>query len=269
MDYRRLGLFLTGLLPTAAILLDSDPVNISGQWAVVYLLLTTGVTVGQKFFKVPAVKYRRQLGLWSAWFVLLHVSHYLIEGGISKALTEWTYDYQLIGWFSVVVLLALTLTSNKWAQKKLRANWASLHKLSYAVIGMGIIHGVIATKLGWFTMWPFAVIAVSLFYFKNNTAKIFAIVGVTVAYALAAVPEPQAPQLTPPVENEVIEPIERSDDVVSISCVNGKELVYFADGRRDYHADCSIDTSIYEIWDRSGFSNDLVTDGMYNDTEST
>lgn len=262
MDFRRIGLFLVGLLPTAAVLLSKDPVNISGQIAVLYLLLTTSVTLGQKLFRTPAVKYRRQLGLWSAWFILLHVSNYLIEGGITKALNEWTFDYQLIGWVTFVIIAVLALTSTRWSQKKLRANWARLHKLSYFAIGMAIIHGVTATKLGWYTMWPFALVAVTLFFFKKPTAQIIAMLGVLTAYVLIEVPEPATTLITDngTVHTEIVIP----NDVVSISCVNGKELVYYADGTSEYENDCSTSESLYEIRAWDGIKRGLVTKGVYD-----
>ena len=284
MDIRRWMLFAVSSVPTFLLLTDSDPINPSGQWAVIFLLLTTLVAVGQKILKTPALKYRRQLGLWAMWYTMFHVSHYFLETGISGYLREWSYDYQLIGMFAVVGLGTLTATSTKWAQRKLRANWSVIHKSMYVIIGLALIHGVIATKLGWFTMWPFAAAAVIIFMFKKSSAQYLAIFGVVLAYSLASIPEPTAPtgaldlggvrtcELGPPnqcdIEDEVNEPqpIERSDHVVSISCVNGKELVYYADGRRDNHANCAIDTSIYEIWDRNGFDNDLVTNGIYNGT---
>ena len=283
MDIRRWMLFAVSSIPTFLLLVDNDPINPSGQWAVIFLLLTTFVSVGQKLFKLPALKYRRQLGLWAMWYTMYHVSHYFLETGISGYLREWSYDYQIIGMFAVVGLLALTVTSTKSAQRKLRANWSVIHKSMYVIIGLALIHGVIATKLGWFTMWPFAAAAVVIFMFKKNSARFLAIFGVVLAYSLASIPESTVPtgaldlgidracELGPPnqcdIEDEVNEPqpIERSDHVVSISCVNGKELVYYADGRRDYHANCAIDTSIYEIrvWD--GLQNVQVTDGIYND----
>ena len=284
MDKKRWLLFIASAIPTFSLIQSNDPINPSGQIAVIFLLLTTSLGVVQKLVKVPLVKYRRQLGLWGMWYVAFHVSHYYLENGLSTYLLEWTYDYQLIGTVAVLAMLALTLTSTQWAQRKLRKNWSKLHQLSYVIIGLSLIHGVIATKLGWFTMWPFAAAAVIIFIMKKKDARWLLVGGVLLAYGLAAVPEPgvstgaldlgdvRTCELGPPnqcdIEDESspVEEIVISDHVVSISCVNGKELVYYADGRRDYHANCAIDTSIYEIWDRQGFDNDIVTNGIYNDS---
>ena len=281
MDIRRWMLFAVSSIPTFLLLTDSDPINPSGQWAVIFLLLTTLVAVGQKILKTPALKYRRQLGLWAAWYTAFHVSHYFLETGISGYLREWSFDYQLIGMVAVLMLVALTITSTKWAQRKLKSNWAKLHKLSYVIIGLAIIHGVIATKLGWTTMWPFAAAAVIIFLFKKKNAQYLAIVGVVLAYALAAIPEStpssggaldlgdvRTCELGPPnqcdIEDETVEQIQFDIEIVSQSCVNHREVTYYNDGTRTETESCNADLETYEITDHIGR---LITTGVYNDIQ--
>ena len=283
---KRFALFVLCATPTPFLLLSSDPVNPSGQTALLFLTLTVAISPLERLFRAGALRYRRQVGLWAAFYSFFHVFYYLDEGGIAKFLSEWTYDYQLIGVVVTLILLALTLTSTRWSQRKLRRRWGKLHSLVYPAVGLALIHGTIATKLGLYTMWPFFVFAVVTFLAKRDDAKLLASAGIVAAFILAAVPEPNtappqgatsfgvpACELGPPnqcdIENEpppLLLDIE--EEVVSLSCVNGKELVYYTTGRRDYGEDCQDDLSVYEVLAWDGLSIDAAHTGVHNDNET-
>ena len=282
IDIRRILLNLTLALPFALLLADNDPINPSGQWALIYLLLTTSVTILQKQFKILAVTYRKTIGLWAAAMVCFHVSQYLIEGGISKAIAEVFYDYQAIGWLSVFLLFSLVLTSNKAAQKKLGRYWSRLHLSIYVVIGLGIIHGTTATKLGWYTIYPFAIITTLIFLKKSNKARFLLISGVLIATGLVAIPNP-TPIATNPIstwDECLIGPPNHCEDksnsngtsqpfidntIVSVSCINGRHVEYFADGRRQISDRCLSDRTEYELKIFENFKNVAVSSRIYDE----
>ena len=278
MDYRKLLLNIVLAAPFAFLLFDSDPINPSGQWALIYLLLTTSVTVLQKQFKILAIKYRRTLGLWTAAMVVFHLTHYFIEGGVSKAIRDAFYDYQAIGWVSVILLSLMTLTSSKFAQKKLKQNWSKLHLSIYIVLGLGLVHGATATKLGWYTIYPFAIAAALIFLKKSYKAKALLGVGVLCAYTLIAIPNPPLSTaatnpisewdeclISPPNHCEVkIEPVIEAK-IVSMSCINGKHVEYHADGNVVILEQCLKDKTKYEIKTFDNFENTVVTPRIHND----
>jgi sulfoxide reductase heme-binding subunit YedZ len=50
------------------------------------------------------------------------------------------HPFITVGFLSFVLLMPLALTSNQWAVRKLKRNWARLHQLIYLIAPLVILH---------------------------------------------------------------------------------------------------------------------------------
>lgn len=141
--------------------LGANPVEFlehsTGDWAIYFLLLTLSISPIQKLFKphwnrwgVPMHLVRRTLGLSAFFYVLLHLSIYLVfDMGLSAQDTIRDIierPFILIGMFALILLIPLAITSTIGWQKRLKDKWQSLHKLIYLVTFLGILHYTLMVK---------------------------------------------------------------------------------------------------------------------------
>ncbi|ASJ25133.1 sulfoxide reductase heme-binding subunit YedZ [Laribacter hongkongensis] len=128
--------------------LAADPADYltrqSGWWALALLLLTLLVRPLAHHLHWPALmRLRRQLGLWSfAWAVVHFAVYLLLSGG------EWPViaddirksPYIVLGFAAFLLLLPLALTSTRAAMRRLGKNWQRLHRLVYAAAILAAWH---------------------------------------------------------------------------------------------------------------------------------
>ncbi|NVZ27554.1 protein-methionine-sulfoxide reductase heme-binding subunit MsrQ [Pseudomonas gingeri] len=116
-----------------------------GLGTLILLLITLGMTPLQKLSGWPGwIAVRRQLGLWCFAYVVLHLAAYLVFVlGL-----DWSQlgvelrkrPYIIVGTLGFLCLLALSVTSNRYSQRRLGARWKKLHRLVYVVLGLGLLH---------------------------------------------------------------------------------------------------------------------------------
>ena len=110
-------------------------VHWTGNIAVVYLILTLSATPALRLFKSRwLMQRRRELGLWTLYFSLAHLSFYVLFllPSFSDLWVEIIKKpYITVGFLATLILTLLGITSNKWSQKKLKKMWNSIHKLVY------------------------------------------------------------------------------------------------------------------------------------------
>jgi sulfoxide reductase heme-binding subunit YedZ len=177
-------LFLAALGPFAWLLygalantLGANPaealIRATGDWTLRFLCLTLAVTPLRETFKLPALaRFRRMLGLFAYFYVLLHFASYgWLDMGFDFA--EIAKDiakrpFILVGFSAFLLLTPLAATSFNRAVKALGAKrWQALHKLVYLIAALGILHffwmragkndfaevavyaAIVATLLGW------------------------------------------------------------------------------------------------------------------------
>jgi methionine sulfoxide reductase heme-binding subunit len=154
-------LYVIGLLPNLYTFyqgifedLGADPVrtfeHLLGLWALRFLCLGLAITPIRDLFGTNLIAYRRALGLIAFYYVLAHFAVYLtldralvlssILGDILKR------PYIMLGMAGLVMLIPLALTSNRWSIRKLGSRWNTLHKLSYLVLLVAILHFVLSRK---------------------------------------------------------------------------------------------------------------------------
>ena len=135
--------------------LGADPVKFLelkyGEMALIFMIMTLSVTPIFNIFKINFLKYRRCLGLVSFYYVLAHISIYLIfDIGLSWDLliSDLKKRYFIIaGFFAFLFLVPLAVTSSDRAIKNLSVKiWKKLHKLVFLALTFSIIHFVLLSK---------------------------------------------------------------------------------------------------------------------------
>jgi sulfoxide reductase heme-binding subunit YedZ len=148
-------------------------IRATGDWALRFLCIVLTVTPLRVLSKTPSLaRFRRMLGLFMYFYVLLHfLSYSWFDMGFDLA--EIVIDiikrpFILVGALSLLLLTPLAATSFNAAIKRLGAKrWQQLHKLIYAVAGLAVLHffwmragkndfaevavyaGILALLLGW------------------------------------------------------------------------------------------------------------------------
>jgi sulfoxide reductase heme-binding subunit YedZ len=116
-----------------------------GLGTLVLLLITLAMTPLQRTTGWPGwIAVRRQLGLWCFTYVLLHMLGY----GFFILGFDWAQlgvelvkrPYIIVGALGFLGLLSLAVTSNRYSQRRLGARWKKLHRLSYLILGLGLLH---------------------------------------------------------------------------------------------------------------------------------
>ena len=116
-----------------------------GVGTLILLLITLSMTPLQRLTGWAGwIAVRRQLGLWCFAYVVMHLSAYLV---FILGL-DWSQlgvelrkrPYIIVGSLGFLGLLALTITSNRYSQRRLGSRWKKLHRLAYGVLGLGLLH---------------------------------------------------------------------------------------------------------------------------------
>jgi methionine sulfoxide reductase heme-binding subunit len=150
-------LFAVALLPFAWLVygivtnnLGANPaeylIRATGDWTLRFLCITLAVTPLRVISGTPALaRFRRMLGLFVYFYVVLHFLSYswfdmgFDLGEIAKDIAK--RPFILVGFTAFMLLTPLAATSFNRAVKALGARrWQMLHKLVYAVAGLGILH---------------------------------------------------------------------------------------------------------------------------------
>ena len=159
------SVYAVGLLPAVwyfylgiADQLGADPMKTLertlGLWALRFLIACLAITPLRRSFGINLLRYRRQIGLLSFYYVALHLTTYIVLdqgldfGAIVADILK--RPYITIGMAAFVILVPLAVTSNNASIRRLGSQfWVRLHKLVYAAIALGAIHFVMVVK-----SWP-------------------------------------------------------------------------------------------------------------------
>lgn len=150
-------LFIACLLPLAKLFygawaqtLGVNPaetlIRSTGDWTLRFLCLTLAITPLRQWTHLAALaRFRRMLGLFSFFYVVLHFLSYawldmgLDPSTIAKDIPK--RPFVLVGFTALVLMLPLAATSFNRAIKALGSRrWQNLHKLVYAIVLLGLLH---------------------------------------------------------------------------------------------------------------------------------
>jgi len=118
----------------------------TGVLTLVFLLITLLITPLRKTFGWNAlIKFRRMLGLYSFFYACVHlVTYSIFDKSLDIAAIVgdvWQRPFIAVGMLAFLMLVPLAVTSTNGMVKRLGGkNWARLHKLSYLIAVLGVIH---------------------------------------------------------------------------------------------------------------------------------
>jgi len=188
VKFNKILLFTNALVPLALLLFDAwrgnlgaNPVEYflrtTGVLTLIFLLITLAVTPVRKYFGWNnLVKFRRMLGLYAFFYGFLHLITYSI---FDKSLSlpaivadVWQRPFIAIGMLAFFLLIPLAVTSTNGMIKRLGGkNWARLHKLTYLVAILGVIHFWMIVKSDVFYPALFGIALAVLLFYRVYNAK--------------------------------------------------------------------------------------------------
>ena len=130
--------------------LSANPVEFiehrTGDWTLRFLLITLTVTPLRKIFEQPLLtRFRRMLGLFAFFYVVLHfLSYSWLDMGfeldaIVKDIPK--RPFALVGFSAFLLMIPLAATSFNRAIKALGApRWQMIHRLVYVIVLLGLLH---------------------------------------------------------------------------------------------------------------------------------
>ena len=149
-------LFLLCLLPAGMLAHDvflGDPgpdpvariVHETGAWTLRFLLITLTITPLRRFSGWNLlIRFRRMLGLYAFFYACLHFASYLLLdlGAFwAQLLTDIVKrPYITVGFSAWLLLVPLAITSTNAMMRRLGKRWQTLHRLSYLIAVLGVLH---------------------------------------------------------------------------------------------------------------------------------
>ena len=157
IKFNKILIFTNALVPLALLAFDAlrgnlgaNPIEFflrtTGVLTLVFLLITLSVTPLRKYFGWNnLVKFRRMLGLYAFFYGFLHLVTYSIFDkslSISAIASDvWQRPFIAFGMSAFFLLIPLAVTSTNGMIKRLGGkNWSRLHKLTYPIAILGVIH---------------------------------------------------------------------------------------------------------------------------------
>ena len=121
-------------------------IRATGDWTLRFLCLTLAVTPLRQAFAQPALaRFRRMLGLYAFFYVVLHfLSYAWLDMGFDPATIAHDIPkrpFALVGFLALLLMIPLAATSFNRAIKALgAARWQLLHRCIYAIVLLGLLH---------------------------------------------------------------------------------------------------------------------------------
>jgi len=118
----------------------------TGDWTLRFLIFTLAITPLRKTFKLPElIRYRRMLGLFAFFYVVLHFLTYLGPDQSFNFSGMWDdvakRKFVTVGFAAFVLLIPLAATSTAGMIRRLGGKrWQALHRLIYICAILGVIH---------------------------------------------------------------------------------------------------------------------------------
>lgn len=155
--WSKIALFLACLLPAARLLwrglnrdLGANPIEFitrsTGEWTLIFLLVTLSVTPLRRLLKRPVlVQFRRMVGLFASFYGVLHFITYIwldkffefdeILADVAKR------PFITAGFTAFVLMVPLAVTSTAgWIRRLGGKRWQWLHHLIYLSAIAGVVH---------------------------------------------------------------------------------------------------------------------------------
>lgn len=187
VGFWKLAVFLNALTPLALLgydaylgALGTNPIEFflrtTGVLTLIFLLLTLAVTPLRKLLKVnELIKVRRMLGLFAFFYAAVHlVTYSIFDKGL--VIADMVSDvakrpFIAVGMTAFALLAPLAVTStNGWVKRLGGRRWALLHKLTYLIASLGVIHFWMIQKSDFFRPGLFGAVFLILILFRAGKA---------------------------------------------------------------------------------------------------
>lgn len=142
----------------------------TGEWAVRLLFLSLCVTPARRLFNAPKLIFmRRTLGVAAFFYALAHFFLYVIDQNFALGTVAREIILRLyltIGFVALVMITALGVTSTDGMIRRIGgARWNKLHRLSYFIAILAVVHFMMQKKLNIYEpTWMAGLLAWLLFY---------------------------------------------------------------------------------------------------------
>ena len=151
---------LTGHLSANPI---EDILDRFGNWAIRFIMITLAVTPSRRITGWNwLLRFRRMLGLFTFFYVLMHFSTWLIldQGLLLSAIAEDLIERPFItlGFTALMLLTAMAVTSTDGMRRRMGRRWTKLHYSAYAVGVLGVWHYWWQVKKDTSDAWIYALI---------------------------------------------------------------------------------------------------------------
>ncbi len=188
VKFSKILIFINSLVPLALLGWDAvfgnlgaNPVEFflrtTGVLTLVFLLITLAVTPVRKYFGWNnLIKFRRMLGLYAFFYGFLHLITYSI---FDKSLDFSAIfldvrqrPFIAVGMLAFLFLIPLAVTSTNSMIKRIGGkNWARLHKLTYLIAILGVIHFWMIVKSDIIYPFLFAIVLAILLGYRIFTGQ--------------------------------------------------------------------------------------------------
>jgi len=125
--------------------------HLTGEWALYFLLATLAVSPLKRLLAMPKLAgIRRMLGLIAFAYAFSHLLLYIFDQNwdlLRVASEIVSRIYLTIGFVAVLGFAVLAATSFDAAIRKLGRNWKRLHRLTYPLVALGMLHFFMQSKL--------------------------------------------------------------------------------------------------------------------------
>jgi sulfoxide reductase heme-binding subunit YedZ len=155
----------------------------SGRAAVLLLLLTLAVTPLRKIFNLHGLhRLRKRLGLYAALYAGLHFAVFAVwDYGLNIRLIWLEFlqkPFLLLGLGALLILAALSITSTRTWQKRLRGGWCWLQRAVYLAAVLAVAHYLLAVKGDLLTLqgeytWPLIAVGALVLLFLLRVSVIY------------------------------------------------------------------------------------------------
>jgi sulfoxide reductase heme-binding subunit YedZ len=155
--YIRILIGVNAIVPLLLIILDGVRGNLganplefylraTGVLTLIFLLLTLSVTPLRRLTGWnQVIKFRRMLGLFAFFYAVLNATAYAIfDMGLDVSAIVGDIaqrPFITVGVAAFIMLLPLAVTSaNRWVKRLGGRNWSRLHRLTYLIAILGVLH---------------------------------------------------------------------------------------------------------------------------------
>ncbi len=168
-------LFILCLVPISALVwrafygdLGANPIETItrdvGDWTLRFLLITIAISPLRQWFGWTVIlRFRRMLGLYVFFYAFCHFLIWFVADH-SFDFSEMLEDiikrpYITFGFSAFLLLVPLAVTSNQSMVRRLGKRWKQLHRLTYAIVMLGVLHYLWQVKADYLEPGIYAVIA--------------------------------------------------------------------------------------------------------------